>query len=64
MASAVDAAGPLGGESKLPPLAMSAQVGTVRKGVQGGGEFNCCNPAHWLDRPMIPEGEVKGQGWG
>jgi hypothetical protein len=62
MASAGDAAGASCGVGlEFPPLAMFDQVG---EGVQGGGEFNCCDPARWLDQPTAPKGEAGGQSWG
>jgi hypothetical protein len=46
MASAVEAAGASWRvEVKLPPLAISAQVGAVREGLQGGGVFSYCDLA-------------------
>jgi hypothetical protein len=65
MASAVEAArASWWVEVKFPPLAISAQVGAVRKGVQGGGVFSsCCDLACGLDQPDTSEGEAGGQGW-
>jgi hypothetical protein len=64
MASAGDVAG-ASWWVEFPPLAISAQVGAVRKGVQWGGVCSCCGPAHQLDdQPSTPGGEAGGQGWG
>ncbi len=55
--------GPLWVELLFPPLAMSAQVGVAREGVQGGGMCSCCDPARRLDQPATLEGEAGVQGW-
>jgi hypothetical protein len=44
------------------PLAMSAQVGTLREGARGGGQLSCCVPARQLDWPSTSEGEAGGRG--
>jgi hypothetical protein len=56
--------GPLWVELLFPPLAMSAEVGAAREGVQGGGMCSCCDPARRLDQPATLEGEAGVQGWG
>jgi hypothetical protein len=66
MASAGEAAGDAAGAPwwvllRVPPLAMSAQVGAVRERVEGWGKFECfCGPASRLDLSATLEGEVGG----
>jgi hypothetical protein len=44
-----------------PPQAALLQVGTVREWVGRRGGHCCWVSAQWLDQPMTPEGEVRGQ---